>query len=103
MSDRQSDKRYTELKKKRRLGVVPVAIEVFAQHLITPKHGVKVLGLPIDALFITAFYSPESYGLNFVYGHESFEKVPEGQNLPLLDVSYEEYTAISSAPKKDKL
>jgi len=90
--------REKQLRKERRLGIVPVDIEVMAQHLITPKLGVKVDGLPIDALFITAFYAPERYGLQMVYGHESFDKVKEGEQLPILQVVYHQY----SSPKAPK-
>lgn len=88
-----SKSRIEKLRKERRLGVVPVSIEVMAQHLLTPAHGVKVVGLPIDAVYVTAYYSPESYGLNMVYGHESFDKVPEGVDIPILQVIYTEYWA----------
>lgn len=93
--------RHEKLRKERRLGIVPVDIEFMAQHLITPKQGVKVQGLPIDAIFITAFYSPESYGLNMVYGHESFDKVGEGVNLPILNVVYTEVYAVGNGSLTD--
>jgi hypothetical protein len=83
--------REQQLKKDRRLGVVPVDIDVMAEHLLTPKLGIKVEGLPIDACFIGAFYSFERFGLLMVYGHESFEKVPEGLEMPILNVTYRQY------------
>ncbi len=90
--------REQRLRKDRRLGIVPVDIDVMAQHLITPKFGIKVEGLPIDAIYVTAFYAPTRYGLMMVYGHESFDKVPEGIELPTLQVVYKQYT-VTDLPK----
>lgn len=80
------------LQMERRFGIVPVDIGPMAQHLITPSTGVRVTGLPIDAEYITAFYSPERQGLQMMYAHETFDKVPEGVAAPFLEVSYTTYT-----------
>ena len=78
------------LRKERRLVRVPVDIEILAKSLIDPNPDYR-LGLastiPANSVFITAYYSPEYMNAFFVFGHELFDEVPEGEALIVKEVA----------------
>lgn len=94
-----SDKRIEKLKKQRRFGIVAVDIEVFAEFILKPQVGIKVYDLPDDAIFISAGYQHDRHGLMMIFAHETFEKVKEGIQIPLLDVYYKKTLAVTTQAK----
>lgn len=95
--------RIEKLNKDRRFGIVAVDIEVVAEWLLRPSEFyAEVVGLPHNAVFMHAFYAPTRVSLQLLYAHESFEKVPQGQEVPLLDVSYTKSYLYKITTKKPK-
>jgi len=85
---REAISRYDRLKGKRRLKMVAVNPEIMGYMLIHGTGaGVTAEGLPEDVVSIGWQYSPERMCLLYFYAHESFDKVKEGVEIPLLDVT----------------
>lgn len=68
--------RYEKLRKERRFVVVPVDVLLFGETLLNGTRQYKADGLPKDALFVTAEKDITSQTFNFIYLHETFNKVP---------------------------
>lgn len=73
------DKRYDKLRKDRRFVIVPVDIMIFGRMMIDETQRFAFEGLPKDAIFVAAEKDVPSQTFSFIYFHESFDKVPEGQ------------------------
>lgn len=83
-----ADKRYDQLRKQRRFVVVPVDVSIFGKMLIEGlPYGITAEGIPKDAIFVSADKDAMAQSFGFIYLHESFEPVPEGERGPLLDVT----------------
>lgn len=72
--------RYDKLRKERRFVRTAVDVSVFADLLTKGvSDTITVEGLPEDALFIAIEREVQMQAFIFVYAHESFDPVPEGQ------------------------
>lgn len=76
--------RYEKLRKERRFVRTAVDVSVFADLLTkgVTDTDITVEGLPRDALFIAIEREVQMQAFIFIYAHESFEPVPEGE-MPL--------------------
>lgn len=81
-----SKSRYEKLKKERRFIIVPVDIDVFGHMLVNGSGQYRAEGLPNDAIFVHADRDVQQQAFQFIYLHESFDKVPEGQVGPHKEV-----------------
>lgn len=72
--------RYDKLRKERRYKRAAVDVTIFA-NLLTEglEDSITVEGLPKDALFIGVEREVMMQAFLFVYAHESFDPVPEGE------------------------
>ncbi|WP_407107271.1 hypothetical protein [Rhodococcus aetherivorans] len=84
--------RYELLREERRYVRVPVDVDIFGNVLLpaksTPDYFISVDGLPADALFIDACLTPQKQVVDFLYAHESFDRVPEGAEIPTRSVYF---------------
>lgn len=72
--------RYEKLRKERRFVRTAVDVSIFADLLTKGMEDtITVEGLPKDALFIAIERDVAMQAFLFVYAHESFDPVPEGQ------------------------
>lgn len=81
------------LRKERRLVRVPVTIEMLVKNILRPQDNYRyqlVSGIPSDSVFITAYLGLNEYTTFFVFAHELFEEIPEGETLPVKDVVLKE-------------
>lgn len=79
--------RYERLRKERRFVVVPVDINTFGEMLINGSGQYRAEGLPNDAIFVHADRDIAQQAFQFIYLHESFKSVPEGEQGPILCVT----------------
>lgn len=83
--------RYELLREERRYVCVPVDIDIFGNVILparsTPDYSVSVDGLPADALFVDACLTPWKRTVDFLYAHETFDRVPEGFEIPTRSVT----------------
>lgn len=75
--------RYEKLKKERRFVVVPVSIDLIGEMFLTGTAQYQADGLPNDAIFVHADRDIQQQAFQFIYMHESFDKVPEGVTGPI--------------------
>lgn len=72
--------RYEKLRKERRFVRAAVDVPIFANMLTEGiDDRITVEGLPKDAVFIGVEREVTMQAFLFVYAHESFDKVPEGE------------------------
>lgn len=89
--------RFRKLRKERRFIVVPVDIQVFGDLVKSGVEGdITAEGLPKDAMFLSAEKDIFSQTFNFIYLHESFDKVDEGVCCPILNVILTRHTGVKS-------
>jgi hypothetical protein len=83
----ESDKRYTQLKKERRIVRVPIDVNEFGHVLLNGTSQYMADGLPKDALFIGVDWGLAQHGFNFYYVHESFDSLEVGIEAPIIHVT----------------
>lgn len=84
--------RDARLRRERRMVRVPIDMEMLALSLLNPSqtHRIRVTDeVPVDAVFVDAYYAPESRDAFFVFAHELFNIVPAGEMLPVRDTKIE--------------
>ena len=90
--------RFSKLRKARRFVIVPVDINIFGDLLkLGLPYNVTAEGLPEDALFVSAEKDIHSQTFNFIYLHESFDKVKEGVQGPILYVTLTRQMGVTNA------
>lgn len=83
-----STERYDKLRKERRFVRAAVDVTIFADILTQGmEDAITVEGLPKDALFIGIEREVTMQAFLFVYAHESFDPVPEGQTPVLTQLT----------------
>lgn len=80
--------REQKLRKERRIGYLPVSIDVMAGYLSKPNGYITVDKFPEDALFVSAHYNEITQTVNFLYAHENFPSIKEGDMPPILEAIY---------------
>lgn len=83
MVNNMGKNRFEKLREERRFVVVPVDIGFIGKMLIDESVQYKFNGLPSDVIFIHADRDIQQQTFQFIYLHESFDKVPEGEIGPL--------------------
>lgn len=86
---RAAESRHERLQKKRKVRYVAVNPEMMGYMLIHGTNdGVTAEGLPTDVVALGWQYSPDRMCLLYLYGHESFSPVKEGEIIPLHEVTF---------------
>ena len=79
--------RFEKLREERRMVRVPVDVRIFGDLLTQGlDYTLTAEGLPKDAIFLTVERDPMMQALGFIYLHESFKPVPEGEYSPIVNV-----------------
>ena len=77
----------------RRLACVAVAFPLLFQLMTKGWKTAGVVrtveGLPKGALFLTSFSEPKTQTAYFVFHHKSFEEVPIGSLIPMVEVTFQ--------------
>lgn len=80
--------RYDRLRSQRRMAMVQVDVRVFGETIVKGiQNKLTTNGIPDNALFFAVEKNPQSQTFDFMYLHESFEKVQEGALIPTLDIT----------------
>jgi hypothetical protein len=80
--------RYQRIQRERRFMRVTLSPDALMDWFIVqahigdtrPLHIIR--GLPSDAILYGVYTSPDTYGISFVVGHQSFDQVPNGGVIP---------------------
>ena len=76
--------RYEKLKRERRYIVVPIDVNLLGETFRDGTYHYKAEGIPKDAIFVAAERDILRQDFQFIYLHESFDQVPEGQAGPTM-------------------
>ena len=79
----KQDTRFEKLRRERRFVIVPVDINIFGEMLLNGSAQYQAEGLPNDAIFVSADRDTYKQTFQFLYMHESFDKVPQGVQGPI--------------------
>ena len=88
--------RYEKLRRERRYILASVDLDIVGRMFLNSDMEYSFEGIPRDALFVSADRDVMHQSFSFLYLHESFQQVPEG------DLPAPRYLTVHTKPKSTK-